>query len=116
MDGPADRPLLLRTRPPQRFELRVTAVAPGHTLAYHETDWRDALVVVEHGEIELECLGGTRRRFGQGDVLWLVGLPLRALGNPGPEPAVLLAVSRRRGRSRAPPALSRPMSDKAPLE
>jgi hypothetical protein len=30
----------------------------------------------------------------QGDVLWLTGLPLRALRNPGPDAAVLVAISR----------------------
>ena len=33
-------------------------------------------------------------RFCAGDVLWLVGLPLRALHCCGSDPAVLLAVSR----------------------
>ncbi|HSF01554.1 MAG TPA: hypothetical protein VLA62_01000, partial [Solirubrobacterales bacterium] len=47
------------------------------------------------GEIELECVRGSRHRFGRGDVLWLVGLPLRVLRCSGPGPAVLLAVSRR---------------------
>jgi hypothetical protein len=94
MEGPVDRP----------FELRVTAVAPGHTLAYRASDWRDALVIVEEGAIDVEWLDGTRRRFGCGAVLWLDGLPLRALANPGLESAVLLAVSRRR----PPAAVTRP--------
>jgi hypothetical protein len=37
--------------------------------SYDETDWQDAIVVVERGEIEVECLGGRRRRFESGDVL-----------------------------------------------
>lgn len=78
-----------------RFRLRVVAVAAGGERPFDEAEWRDAIVVVERGEIELECLGGGRQRFGRGDVLWLVGLPLRALQNPGREPAVLVAVSRR---------------------
>ena len=77
------------------FELRVVAVAPGDTRAYDEAEWRDALVVVERGEIELECVSGTCRRFDHGDMLYLIGLPLRALHNRGREPAVLVAVSRR---------------------
>ncbi|MBA2533395.1 MAG: hypothetical protein H0V21_00120 [Rubrobacter sp.] len=56
---------------------------------------RGALVVVERGEIELECERGTRRRFGRGSVLWVSGLPLRALRNSGRGPALLVAVSRR---------------------
>lgn len=76
------------------FERRVIVVAPGRSLAYDEAEWRDALVVVEHGEIELECWAGGYRRFGCGEVLCLTGLPLRRLHNRGPEPAVLVAVSR----------------------
>ena len=38
---------------------------------------------------------GSRLRLERGTVLWLVGLPLRALHNGGVEAALLLAVSRR---------------------
>jgi quercetin dioxygenase-like cupin family protein len=82
-----------RDLPPQ-FQLRWVTVAPGDRRAYDEADWRDALVIVERGPIELECLAGGRRAFQSGDVLWLMGLPLRALHNTGSEPAVLAAVSR----------------------
>jgi len=85
-----DRPL------PASFDLRVFAVAPGHERLYDEAEWRGALVVLERGEIELECVAGGRLRCHAGAVLWLVGLPLRALCNPGPETALLAAVSRRR--------------------
>jgi hypothetical protein len=94
-----DRPL------PPSFELRVVAVAPGHERSYDEAEWRGALVVVERGEIELECLAGNRLSCGVGSVLWLVGLPLRALHNHGPETAVLAAVTKRRDEFSAPPQL-----------
>jgi hypothetical protein len=94
-----DRPL------PPSFELRVVAVAPGHERSYDEAEWRGALVVVERGEIELECLAGNRLSCGAGSVLWLVGLPLRALHNRGPETAVLAAVTKRRDEFSAPPQL-----------
>ena len=91
-------PLSFRGRAlPPRFTCAETAVAPGATRAYCEAEWRDALVVVEEGEIELECLGGGRRTFCRGDVLCLAGLPLRALHNRGAAPAVLVAVARTRG-------------------
>jgi hypothetical protein len=77
------------------FELRAVDVAPGHTRPFDESEWRDALVVVERGEIVLESRSGSLRRFERGDVLWLTGLPLRALHNPGHEPAVLATVTRR---------------------
>jgi hypothetical protein len=51
--------------------------------------------VIERGLVELRGDGAERRRFGRGDILWLDGLPIHALHNPGVEPAVLVAVSRR---------------------
>lgn len=89
---------MLAKRPPPAFERRLVAVAPGRSRAFDEAEWRDALVVVERGEIEIEGKGGRRRRFGQGDDLWLTGLPLRALHNPAQASALLVAVSHRRRR------------------
>jgi quercetin dioxygenase-like cupin family protein len=78
------------------FVVRVVVVAPGAERDYDEADWRDAIVVVEWGEIVLEPRAGRSYRFERGDVLWLQGLALRALRNRGREPAVLVAVARRR--------------------
>jgi hypothetical protein len=100
MDPPAERLSLLGRRLPPTLDRRVVVLPPGGERAYREADWCDALVVVERGEIELEGLSGVRRTFGRGDVLWLAGLPLRALRNPSSEPALLAAVSRRRQESR----------------
>ena len=69
-------------------------VAPGDDRAYDESEWRDTLVVVRSGEIELRGVSGACCSFGRGDLLYLQGIPLRALHNPGDEPAVLVAVSR----------------------
>jgi len=69
-------------------------VAPGRSLAYEESQWRDALVVVQRGEIVLETLSGGSCCFVQGDLLWLQGLPLAALHNHGDRQALLLAASR----------------------
>jgi hypothetical protein len=79
-----------------RFDRRVVRVPPGRARDYDEADWRDALVVVVRGEIELEARTGRRERFVRGAVLSLAGLPLRALHNRGPEAAELVAVRRRR--------------------
>jgi hypothetical protein len=76
------------------FAVGVVAVAPGAERPFVAAEWTDALVIVERGVIELCGAGGTRRRFARGDLLWLSGVPLRALHNPGGEPAVLLAVAR----------------------
>jgi quercetin dioxygenase-like cupin family protein len=80
---------------PLGFEVRAVEVEPGGHRIYHEAEWSDAIVAVTRGEIEVECLGGARHRFKRGDLLWLTGLPLRALHNRGGEPALLVAVSRR---------------------
>lgn len=94
MHRPGTRPSLLGGRLARSFELRLVAVDPGLERPYDEADWRDSLVVVERGHIELEFVEGSRRRFRRGDVLWLSGLPLRALHNSGRESALLVAVSR----------------------
>ena len=74
--------------------VRVVAVAPGDDRPYDEAEWRDALVLVRSGQIELHGVSGACSSFGRGDLLYLQGVPLRALHNPGAEPAVLVAVSR----------------------
>ena len=80
---------------PPGFAVRAVPVELGCDRTYDEAEWLDAIVVVARGEIELECLGGDCARFGCGSVLWLVGLPLKALRACGGEPALLVAVSRR---------------------
>jgi glyoxylate utilization-related uncharacterized protein len=86
-----------------RFDRRVVAVPPGGARDYDEADWRDALVLVVRGEIELEARSGHRARFARGAVLSLAGLHLRALHNRGAEPAELVTLRRRRA-ARAGPA------------
>jgi hypothetical protein len=78
------------------FEVRAVALAPGRELPYDRAYWLDSLVLLERGEVELVCLGGERRRFVAGNVLCLTEVPLRALHNRGSDPALLVAVSRRR--------------------
>jgi hypothetical protein len=80
---------------PRSFELRVVSVAPGCEHVYVEDEWRDAIVVVEEGAIDLETICGARRHFERGAILWLTGMGLRALLNPGTETALLSAVTRR---------------------
>ena len=84
----------MRRRPPAGFRFARVELEPGASRPYAAGEWAGALVVIARGEVELECRDGGRRRFGCGEVLWLSGLPLRALRNPSTEPAVLLAVSR----------------------
>jgi hypothetical protein len=76
--------------------MRTVRVEPGDSLAYEEAEWRDALVTVESGELELVMACGRSCFFQSGDLLWLQGLPLASLRNRGDEPAVLVAASRNR--------------------
>jgi hypothetical protein len=76
------------------FQYRLVAVPPGDERPYDAAEWRGALVIVQRGAIELLGARGDSRTFTRGDLLWLADVPLRALGNPGLEPAVLLAVAR----------------------
>ena len=73
------------------------ALEPGCTLPYQEEEWRDALVTVESGEVELQMKCGRSCFFQAGDLLWFQGLPLARLHNRGDEPTVLVAASRNRG-------------------
>lgn len=95
-DKSHDRLSLLERRLDPAFEKRVIVVAPESLRDYDEAEWRDALVVVERGEIELKSAAKDCRTFRAGDVLCLDGLPLRTLRNRGGRDAVLVAFSRRR--------------------
>jgi hypothetical protein len=85
----------LGRRLPPAFGVRVVTVGPGESLDYDPADWRDALVVVERGELRLTSPDGAGCTVRAGDVLCLAGLALRMVRNPGREPAVLTAVARR---------------------
>ena len=78
------------------LDLRTVTVEPGGSLPYSEHDWRDALVTVESGELELVMTCGRSCFFQRGDLLWFQGLPLASLHNRGAEPTVLVAASRNR--------------------
>ena len=78
------------------LETRTVRMDPGDSLPYEEADWRDALVTVESGELELVMACGRSCFFQSGDLLWLQGLPLASLRNRGDEPTVLVAASRNR--------------------
>lgn len=90
-----DRLSFLGRSLPPAFERRLVAIDPGTERAFRGAEWRDALVVVECGEVELVCSGGTCRLVTTGDVLWLAGLDVRTLRNRGSDTALLAAVSRR---------------------
>ena len=82
------------SRVPEWCRRQVVTLRPGTQRPYHDVEWRDAIVFVAQGAIELEDLAGGRRRFALGDTLWLADLPLRAIHNPDAAPAVLITFSR----------------------
>ena len=92
----AEDPLLLTGRRlPASLRRRSVRIEPGASRPYDDAEWRDALVVLEDGEVELEARCGRRLALRTGAILWLAGLPLRALHNRGTVVATLVAVSRR---------------------
>lgn len=82
-------------RLPGWLDVQLSIIACGEARTFVDAEWRGALVVVERGVLELECTAFQRRHFEEGAVLWLDGLPLRALRNGGDEPTLLSAVRRR---------------------
>jgi hypothetical protein len=84
---------------PAGFVARSLLIGVGGQLPFDSSEWADALVIVEVGQVELEGVDGSRARFASGAVLYLDRLPLRLLRNPGSTVAVLVGVSRVRGHA-----------------
>ena len=87
---------LLGRRLPAAWGVRLLVLDPASERAYRPDEWRGALVVVEHGAIVLVPRFGAERPLACGAVLWLAALPLRAIANPHPDPALLSVLIRRR--------------------
>ena len=79
---------------PEGFSRRVIRVPRGLDVSPHPGCLPDTLVVVEEGELELECRAGTCRRFARGSMIPIARLPVAHLRSVGPGPLVLVAVSR----------------------
>ena len=77
------------------YEQRRLVIASGAEQASCAAAWADALVVLERGSLEVECLAGARETFNAPAVLCLSWLPLRTLRSTGADPAVVVAVRRR---------------------
>jgi hypothetical protein len=82
------------------YEVRWVVMTAGAERRQVPPEWSDALVVVEEGEIELECTGGSAASFSVGAVVYFGRLPIRCLRNKGKQPAVLSLLA----RSDPPPA------------
>lgn len=79
---------------PGAFTVHAVCVPPGATRAYRKEDWRDSLVLVVAGDIDLVGLSGTTHTCRAGDLIWLDGLPLRLLRNSGSAAVLLVAFAR----------------------
>jgi hypothetical protein len=91
----SDGNALFRDPLPQGFSRRVIRVEPGLELGLDAWDMPGCIVVVEEGEVELECRSGTRRRFRRGSMIPIGRLPIAHVRSIGPGPLVLAAVSRK---------------------
>ena len=86
------------------YEQRRLVIAAGDELASSAAEWADALVLLERGSLEVQCLAGARWTFHAGAMLCLDWLPLRILRSLGAEPVVLVAVRRRADPLRPEPS------------
>ncbi len=80
--------------PPAGFAVRRVCVLPGTARAYQAEDWRDSLVLVATGELELVGVCGSTHTCRAGDLIYLDGLPLCLLRNRGSATTLLVALSR----------------------
>lgn len=94
---PAGRPL------GRGFQRATFTLEPGESRLFDPREWDKALVLLSAGSIELVGRSSTSRRFEAGTTLWLSGLPLRSIYNPGTVQAVLVAISRQSIRKSSSP-------------
>jgi hypothetical protein len=87
-------PDLLDRDHPNRFLRSVIRLAPGASLSCSDPSWRDALLVLGQGEIEVRTPDGSTGRFSTGAVIAVADIPLSVVHAVGPEHAVLAAVRR----------------------
>lgn len=87
---------LLSGRLPPSYAREVEVLEDGACVPFDETRWRDRLVVVRRGRVLLRGRCGAQVTCGTGDVLWLAGLRLLTLTNPGPGRTELVSLTRRR--------------------
>jgi hypothetical protein len=73
--------------------VRVIDLAPGEELSGTPDAWPAGLFAVARGEVEFVCGGGARARFGEGELVWLRGIGLRAVRNVGRAWAELVGIS-----------------------
>lgn len=79
---------------PATIERWRTVLSPEASIPAHESDWTDALVLVEHGSLRVECRAGGSETFPPGSIVALECLPLERLRCAGSAEVSLLAVRR----------------------
>jgi hypothetical protein len=81
-----------------RFQVRLIMIPPGGERPYLAAEWRDALISVERGSVELYSTSGCHLPLSKGAILSLDRLALRTIRNHRPTAAVLsvFTVSRMR--------------------
>jgi hypothetical protein len=72
-----------------RFQVRLIMIPPGSERPYRAAEWRDALIRVERGSVELYSTSGGHLRLSKGAILSLDRLALRTISNHRPTAAVL---------------------------
>jgi quercetin dioxygenase-like cupin family protein len=91
----AGRLELLARSLPAGYQIRLLILEPGTEVAYEPATWRDSLVEVECGQVELHLRDKRRIRVRTGEVLWLSGLGVLSISNPSGSPAALTGLARR---------------------
>jgi hypothetical protein len=93
-DGPLS---FLALALPPWFERRVVTIAVGDELGPCEASWRDELVSVEAGALDIVGPDNSAVHLTTGAVLFLDGVAHVALRATGDVPTVLVAIRRRAG-------------------
>lgn len=81
-----------RDLPGCRSTLRT--IQSADSIDYDEAEWIGAVVVVMSGRLRLECWSGEGASFDEGAILFLTGLDLRQITNPGLAPVVVKSIRR----------------------
>jgi quercetin dioxygenase-like cupin family protein len=90
------------------FARRIVELEPGDVLDHEEAPWRDAIVFVTAGEIELTCVSGEHHSFRCGDILSFARIALGSVHNAQSTPARVLAIWRRATPDSAPVSFRAP--------
>ena len=93
-NGHASDAFFFRASLPAGFVRHVYRAAPGRNVALDPAPPRDAIVVVEHGELEILCTAGGCRRFGRGSMIPIGRVSVARLRSVGSRPVVLIAIAR----------------------